>query len=214
MLLAPTLPLMSRMAESASARSGVLSRPRMQAFVLLGSLAVGLYVCYRLVQPFLPALAWGLALAVVGYPVHKVVRRRLPYPTLAAALTVLIIAVVVIAPIVFVTHQLVRQARETIGALQHTATTGGWREALESQPRLAAVVSWIESEIPLDQMLPRLGEYLQQWGPAVVMGSLAAVIQLLITVLVLFYFFRDKRDLTADVRSVLPLSERETDTVI
>jgi predicted PurR-regulated permease PerM len=62
--------------------------------------------------------------------------------------------------------------------------------------------------------VPRFEERLQGWAPTVLMGSLAVVAQLLVTLLVLFYFFRDTRDLAGNVRSYLPLSDREADTVI
>jgi len=119
----------------------VLSRPRMQAFVLLGATALGLYLCYRLVHPFLPALSWGLALAVVGYPIHKFICRRLPYKTLSAALTVLVIAALIIVPIVFVTQQLMRQATEAVGYAQEAISGDTWRQAAEKQPAARAVLA-------------------------------------------------------------------------
>jgi predicted PurR-regulated permease PerM len=195
-------------------QSGVLSRSRVQAIVLLGAAALGLYICYRLVQPFLPALAWGLALAVVGYPVHKVICRRIPHPTLAALLTVAVIAAVIIAPLVFVTQQLARQVVDAVAWAQQAAASGAWRHAIDSRPQLASVFSFVESALPLDDIVPRIAGYLEQWAPAFVGGSIAAAVQLFITVLVLFYFFRDKRDLGEDVRSFLPLSEGEANTVM
>src|SRR5688500_1307857 len=58
------------------APAGVLSRQRVHALAVIGATLLGVYLCYRLVEPFLPALAWGLALAVVAYPIHKVICRR------------------------------------------------------------------------------------------------------------------------------------------
>jgi predicted PurR-regulated permease PerM len=196
------------------AQVGVLSRPRVQALVVIGAAAIGLYVCYRLIQPFLPALTWGVALAVVGYPLHKFICRRLPQATIAAASTVLVIALVIIAPIVFVTHHLVRQVTSVATFAQQTLTSGAWREAIQSRPRLAAVVTWLETVVSLDDAVPHFARYLEEWGPTIVVGSLAAAIQLLVTLLVLFYFFRDKRDLAEDVRGLIPLSNRETDAMI
>jgi predicted PurR-regulated permease PerM len=202
------------MAAPRVAETGVLSRPRVQAVVLLGTTAIALYLCYLIVQPFLAALSWGLALAVVGYPIHKFICRRLPRPTLSAALTVLTVAVVIIGPVAFVTHRLVRQATDTAAYAQQVIATGGWREVIERQPQLAALTGWVESVVSLDQLAPHLGGYLEKVPPALVLGTLTAVTQLLITLFVLFYFFRDKRDLTGDLRSYLPLSDRESDALI
>ena len=46
------------------------------------------YICYRLTLPFLPALAWALALAVVTYPLHGWIERRIKRPNIAAGLAV------------------------------------------------------------------------------------------------------------------------------
>jgi predicted PurR-regulated permease PerM len=56
--------------------------------VLLAATALAVYVCCRLAEPFLPALAWALALAVVAHPLHTWLLRRLHRPSLAAGLAV------------------------------------------------------------------------------------------------------------------------------
>jgi predicted PurR-regulated permease PerM len=195
----------------ADGQARVLSRPNAQAVALLGATAIGLYLCYRLVQPFMPALVWGVALAVVGYPLRRLIHRHVRYRGLAAALTVAAVAVVIVVPIAFVTQQLVQQIGRTAASVQEALASGAWREALDGFPRLAAALGWIESSFPLDDLGPQLARVVEQFGPTVVAGSIAAVVQLLITLLVLFYFFRDTRDLAADLRSFVPLSDRETD---
>jgi predicted PurR-regulated permease PerM len=202
------------MAEPRSAPAGVLSRPRVHALVLLAATAMGLYLCYRLVEPFLPALSWGLALAVVGYPVHKFICRRIPSPNLAAAMTVLVIALVIIGPVMVVTHQLLRQMMEAVELGQQVLTTGGWRQAIDRWPWAAAMLAWIAPNFSLDDVLPRLGTLVEHWAPSVVAGGLGAMMQLGITILVLFYVFRDKRDLVDDAWSYLPLSERESRQIV
>ena len=202
------------MAPEPTKDTGVISRPRVHAIVLLAATAVGVYLCYRLVEPFLPALSWGLALAVVGYPLHKQICRRIPKATPAAALTVALIAILIIGPIVFVSQQLVKQLIEATAAVRDLLQNQSWRALFETRPWLASVAAWVESTLGLDEVLPRIGGYVEEWAPTIVAGSIGAAMQLLITMLVLFYFFRDKRDLAADVRSFLPLSEREADRVI
>jgi predicted PurR-regulated permease PerM len=194
--------------------TAVISRPRVEAIVLLAATALGVYLCYRLIQPFLPALSWGLALAVVGYPLHKHICRRIPRATPAAALTVALIAILIIGPIVFVSQQLVKQLIQGITIIRDAFQTQSWRALLETRPWLASLAAWVETTFDLDGLLPRIGGYVEEWGPSVLAGSVGVAVQLLITLLVLFYFFRDKRDLAADVRSFLPLSEREADQVI
>jgi predicted PurR-regulated permease PerM len=202
------------MRESRVDTSGVLSRQRVHALVLLGATALGVYLCYRLVEPFLPALAWGLALAVVAYPLHKLICRTVPNAALSAALSVVTVTVVIVAPAAFVIQQIARQAGDFVRVAREYLESGAWQEALESRPRLAPLLTWATENIAAEDLVSRAGEYLEAWGPALVFGSVGFVVQLLVTLLVLFYFFRDKRDIAADVRSFLPLSARETDRLL
>ena len=197
-----------------TATAGVLSRQRVHALALIAATLLGVYLCYRLIEPFLPALAWGLALAVVAYPIHKAICRRVPNSAVSAALSVVTVALVIVAPAAFVIHQLVRQASDGVRVARQYLESGAWREAIESQPRLAPVAGWIAENVAVEDLVARGGEYLEAWGPAVLSGSVGVAVQLLITLLVLFYLFRDKRDIAADVRSFLPLSERETDILM
>lgn len=71
---------------------GWLTRERVLTLVLLAATGLAVYVCYRLALPFLPALTWALALAVVAHPLHGRVLGRLGRPNLAAALSVALVA--------------------------------------------------------------------------------------------------------------------------
>jgi predicted PurR-regulated permease PerM len=202
------------MPKTSIAEPGVLSRQRVHALALIGATLLGLYLCYRLVEPFLPALAWGLALAVVAYPIHKTICRRIPNATISAALSVVTVSLAIVVPAALVIQQLVRQGGETLRVARRYLETGAWRDALASRPRLAPAFTWAAEHIDAEDLLARAGTYLEAWGPALLSGSVGAAVQLLITLLVLFYLFRDKRDIAADVRSFLPTSERETDILL
>jgi len=202
------------MTDSRPVHTGVLSRQRVQALALIAATALGIYLCYRLLQPFLPALAWGLALAVMAYPIHKAICRRVPSPTLSATLSVATVALVIIAPASFVIHQLARQAGTGVGAARAYVESGAWRETVQAWPWVGSALAWAMDNVALDDVAARGAGYLEAWGPALVSGSVAVAVQLLVTLLVLFYVFRDKRDIAAEVRGLLPLSDGETDMLL
>jgi predicted PurR-regulated permease PerM len=191
--------------------SGWLSRERVAVLALLGVTLVVFYLCYLLVQPFMPALAWALALAVVAYPVHRLICRALPRATLAAAVSVVVVMLVVIGPVFFVTQQLVREAS---GAVQTAREASGrWRAAIERHPRLAPVLGWIEEQADLPSVAKQAAGAMGSRSGAILTGSIWVAVQLLVTLFVLFYFFRDRRDAEALARSLVPLSEGETSDV-
>jgi predicted PurR-regulated permease PerM len=189
---------------------GWLSRERALVLVLLAATALAVYACYRLAQPFLPALAWALALAVVTSPLHAWLLRRLHKPTLAAAVAVALVAVAVVGPTLLVTQQLVRQAASGINWLQSEASAESWRAALDRYPRLGPGLAWLAERIDLRGAVEQASTALTGGASTIVGGSVWAVGQLLITLFALFYFFRDQRPALGTLRSLVPLSARET----
>src|SRR6478672_5964731 len=56
------------------------SRRHVHSLVLMTVTVVGLYLCYRMASPFLPALAWALALALLLVPMQRWLEPRLRSP--------------------------------------------------------------------------------------------------------------------------------------
>ena len=121
-------------ARSPDAEQGWLSRERALVLVLLVATALAVYLCYQLTRPFLPALAWALALAVIAHPLHSRLERRLRRANLAAGVAVALVAVAVVAPTVFLTQRLGREVAWGVEWLQPEYASGHWRAALEGRP--------------------------------------------------------------------------------
>jgi predicted PurR-regulated permease PerM len=192
---------------------GWLSRQRALVLVLLAATTIAVYLCYRLALPFLPALAWALALAVIAHPLHSWLARRLGHANLAAGIAVALVAVAIIAPALFLTQQLIREAAKGVEWFQSEAAMGRWQALLEGNPRFAPVLSWIAANVDLRGAVKQLPTALTSGASSVVTGSAYLVVELLITLFVLFYLFRDWRPALRTIRSLVPLSERETDEV-
>ena len=116
---------------------GWLTRERALVLVLVVVTAVVFYICYRLALPFVPALAWALALAVIAPPLHERIKRRFNRDGIAAALAVLVVTFIIIAPTIFVGRQIAREAAASVEKIRGGMAEGRWREAVERNPRLA-----------------------------------------------------------------------------
>ena len=204
---------LSGKARSPETETGWLSRERALAFVLLVATALAVYLCYRLTRPFLSALAWALALAVVAHPLHNWLECRLRWANLAAGVAVGLVAVAIVAPTAFLTQRLGREVAQGVEWLQSEYTAGHWRAALERHPRLASVLSWLGEDIDVGGAAERLSSTLSATISSVLTGSVWAIAELLITFFALFYFFRDQRPALRVLRSLVPLSEAESEEV-
>lgn len=194
-----------------NAQGGWLTRERALILVLMLASVLAFYVCYRLAQPFLPALTWALALAVVTHPLHDWIARHVKRQTLAAGITVTIVAVLIIAPGVFMARRLVREAGRGAATLKMQTESGEWRKTIESNPRLARAVGWIEPHLDVRSLAERTANSVASRLSSFVGGSIWVVAQLLITFFTLFYFYRDRRAIMKGLKSFVPLSRPETD---
>lgn len=189
---------------------GWLSRERALALVLIAATALALAICSLLVRPFLSALAWALALAVVTHPVYKWLLSRVGRPNLAAGLAVVLVSILLIAPALFVLTSLAREVAEGVERLQTEAATGRWRDLIERNPRLAPALHWLETHIDISGEVRRAVTMFTARLPSFVTGSLWAGIELLIILFFLFYFFRDRHVALRGLQALMPLSEAET----
>jgi predicted PurR-regulated permease PerM len=122
-----------------------------------------IYLCFRLTEPFLPALTWALALAVVGYPVHRWMQKCIRHPSIAAGITLTIILIVIVVPTVWVGHQIGTQVAESFEAVKEQVESGRWRAMLERHPWIGPIFSWIENQFnvrtELDRFIEPLGKH-------------------------------------------------------
>jgi predicted PurR-regulated permease PerM len=199
----------SKHTSGAKAEEGWLSRERVLALILISATAIVLYLCYLITQPFLPALAWAVALAVLTYPLYQWIAGRISRPNIAAAVTVLIVTLVIVGPVAFVVHQLGSEVAGAVDFITKEAETGRGRMMIERNPNLAPAVNWIEKHFDLRGAVQQAADAITSRIPSFLTGSAWAVAELLITLFVLFYLFRDKQRVLGAVRQVLPLSDTE-----
>lgn len=190
---------------------GWLSRERALALVLIAATATAFYICYRLALPFIPSIVWALALAVVAYPLHDWLLRRINSPNIAAAIVNLIIAVVVIAPGIFLGQTLIRQIGKGAETLKTQAGPEQWTNAVESNPKLAPIINWIEPHLDVRNIAEQGASTAASQVSNFVGGLIWIAAQMAITFLTLFYFLRDKRLIIKTIKSFVPLSQSETD---
>lgn len=187
------------------------SRSHLQALVLLLLTALGIALCYRMAAPFLPAIAWALALAVLFMPLQHRLESKLRHASLAALMSVMVISLLVVVPVIFVGQQLVVQAAKGAQLIDDKVTSGEWRRAIEAQPRLAPVVDRIEQQIDLPGAVKSLTAKLTGFAGLVVKGSVFHLIGFGLTLYLLFFFLRDRSLVLAALRALSPLTAPEMD---
>jgi predicted PurR-regulated permease PerM len=112
------------------------SRERLSLGVLLAMTAAGVALCGLIIGPFVPGVVWALALMVAAGPLHRWILCRWPLPNLAAGVAVVLVALVLLIPAVFLGWQVGRQLSERIDQVEQQLESGSWRKRFEDMPLL------------------------------------------------------------------------------
>ncbi len=171
-------------------------------------------LCVALAVPFLPAVTWGVALAIMAWPLHTWIRRHVSRKSLAAALSTLGVVVVILGPGLFVAYQVVLEIGSAADRMREEAGEETLRQKMAEVPALRGVVEWME-RVDLDptREVRKVVEVSTRDVSGVVEGSVAASIQFLVAVFILFYLFRDRSAFMEGLRDLMPLSRTESDQV-
>jgi predicted PurR-regulated permease PerM len=188
-----------------------VSRRHVHSLVLIVATAAGFYLCFRLVVPFVAALAWALALAVLFHPLQRWLETKIKRANLTATITVFIVGLVVVLVAALVGERLVAEAVKGVTFIRARVESGDWTRVLELHPFLAPVGRWIENNTDFSDTLKGVASWLTTKGASILQGSVMKVISLLLTFYFLFFFLRDRRKALQAIRSLSPLPEAAMD---
>jgi predicted PurR-regulated permease PerM len=191
------------------------SRLSVRWIALGAALAIALYLCWQMVQPFANVLLWAVVLWVVFTPVHRRIEAHLHRPSLAAAVSTLIVVVTIVGPVLFITVAVVGELRDL--ATWAAAHEGPWLD--RSHPTLGPLLAWIDPWFDIDRLESPvfLRAQLDAWSGTLANGTLgfvggvaAAVVQTLLVVFTLYYLFRDHEAILEAFYDIIPIEETKT----
>lgn len=184
-----------------------LARQRSTTLLFYGCVLLLGYLLYQLFEPFLRPLAWAAIFAAFFHARHKGVERRVGR-TAAASLSTALVAVIIVVPSVLVVMSFAQEATQTLGSIDLAA--GGSR-GLE---RIQRAWSWLQRQrfgrdIPNLDVLLKMGAAriagIVTEGAGLLARSLAVlVVNVIIMLFALFFFFRDGDAIMSRLRRVLP----------
>jgi len=178
--------------------------------VLLG------YLVYLVFAPFLVPLAWGVALSIILFPLHRRVRKFIKQPNLAALITTLVLTAVIIVPTLLVLGAVTTQAVQLVDYVQNEWEAGRLPLArLWSWVPLERIMLWLaERGVSEEQVrelvtknMERIAGFLATWTGVLARNILVFFFDLFVALLTAFYLFRDGPALLERVRQALPLED-------
>lgn len=192
-----------------------MTRPRLVTWLLLALTVIAAWQVWQISRDFASPLVWAISLAVVALPMHSWVASRIRNrPTLAAVLSVAVITLAIVLPVALVVQSTASQVAKAVGVAQKQVKDNEWRQTVEKNPRLKQAVGWVEKQdIDVAEQLQNVAGSVGQYAGAALAGGARTITSLLLMLFFLFFLFRDRKDFLSYTRSLLPLTEKETDTL-
>lgn len=199
-------------------------RFRTNVFVAILLLALGL--CIALFWPFWPALAWAVVLAILIYPTHRRIARRLRSNTAAAGISTLLTITLIVVPLVLMAAAVTAEGVSMVQRARVLLEAGAWRQWMPDTERgvYADALRWLQrygvdlSQVDLrdiaQQRLSRVGEFLAQNAAGFVRDLARSFVQISLALVTLFFILKDGSRLLPAVKAFIPLDQEQTDTVL
>src|SRR5215204_4405409 len=162
---------------------------RFRPFALAALTVVLLALCAVLTYPLLPAVTWGVALAIIAWPLHAwALRRVTENRTAAAGLSALVVVLAIVVPGVFVAQQLAREAASAADQMREQQAKNVVRDRLANTPGMGGVVEWADrTGVDIDAEASKAARSYFGDASALAQGSVMALLQAVIAAFILFY---------------------------
>ncbi len=200
-----------------------MRRDQVKTGVLLLVACIVGYLCYLMVQPFLLAIIWASILAIITTPMHKRLQARVASPSLAALLACLVALFVVVIPIGVV----LTIVGQTIVGLLNDSVLGDNAdpEAISRwiTNEAQVITNWLDANIGIHDVnvsmtdvkavVSNVVAFLASQSKGFLGGVAGFVFNLILVLLTLFFFLRDRDAILGAIRAFLPLTEKNATTV-
>ena len=194
-------------------KTWTVSQPTVRSTGLAIATVLGGVLCAFVAYPLLAPILWAAVLVIVARPLHRWVEFRVRNPSIAAAFVVGAVALLVAVPFAFVVAQLLQELAEAAARLESGEALRVLQDALERQPRLAALIEWMGWRIDLETLVGQWSGGVAKLPRTLLAGSIAGAAGWLIMFFMLFFFLRDRVRVLEAVERFMPLSRIEAQKV-
>jgi predicted PurR-regulated permease PerM len=198
------------------------SQSRMLRWIgLLVATVVALYLCWKMLQPFIEVVLWAVVLVIVFFPIHRRIQARVGGPSWSALLSCLLVIFVILVPLTLLTFAVVNELSDFAQMLQPKPDgTGGAAGAAAglldpNSPYLGPLVRWVGRYYDLSKLGSQefIAERLKGVSGAIasrtlgfVGGAVGFIVEVFFVIFTMYYLFRDGERMRAAAYDMMPLS--------
>lgn len=189
--------------------------------VLLAVTLLALYLCWKMLEPFLEVVLWAVVLVIVFFPIHRRILARVGSPGWSALLSCLLVIFVILVPLTLLIIAVGNELTDLVRMLQPKQDGTGGASASAAglldpnSPYLGPVVRWvgqyydvskIVSQEAIAERLKGVSGIIASRTLGVVGGVVGFIVEVFFVIFTMYYLFRDGERLRAAAYDMVPLS--------
>jgi predicted PurR-regulated permease PerM len=184
-----------------------MSESKIEGYFFVTLLVLVMCVVGIMFFPFIGAIATAIVLATLTYPVHEWILRRVKSPSVSALISTLVITLALLVPATGVLYLMV----DELQGIAHSVSSQDIHIPDTLITALNGVYdSWpalhnIDIVLAVQHMFESLGSTLA----GMVLGTADALVQVFLTVLILYFFLKDGRFFLLGLIRLSPLKDEE-----
>jgi len=179
---------------------------------------IACYLFYIIFRPFLKPIIWGAVFAGIFYPLNAKIAHKLRKKNLRALIMCIIVVAVIGVPTAFLSVGLIAEVVNVLPKFKEAIETGqldfvlkpeafGWNERIKEVLGPFVDVSNLDIELMISENLQRLTKFLLGQVSNLIGNISLAIFNFALSVLSMFFFFRDGDRLVVRLKELMPMSE-------
>lgn len=188
---------------------------------LLVATVVAVYLCWRMLQPFIEVVLWAVVLVIVFFPIHRRIQARVGSPGWSALLSCLLVIFVILVPLTLLILAVGNEMANFAKMLQPNPDGSGGAAGAAAglldpnSPYLGPVVRWVGQYYDVSALASQkfIAERLNSVSGAiasrtlgVVGGVVGFIVEVFFVIFTMYYLFRDGERMRAAAYDMMPLS--------
>lgn len=185
----------------------------------MAATGIALYLCWKMLEPFVAVLAWATVLVVAFYPVHRRLLARTKRPGTSALVSCLLVVVTILLPVTLIIFALVHEMSGFADNLKANVSA-----LLDpNSPVTGRFLNWLGQYVNVEQLRSQdfLAERLKGISGALagrtlgfVGGVVGVIIEIFFVIFTMYYLFRDGHRIVDALPEVLPLERAQSEKIL
>jgi predicted PurR-regulated permease PerM len=177
------------------------------------------YLSYLVLRPFLAPLGWAIVFSIVFFPLYRFILNRIKWQSLAAAITVVVVCILILGPFSYFTYALTVELSNVslepvhmkglAGILGHPLIKGATDRLLPFFD-----ISQVQFQTSLLKALSGFGKTLLEYLPGRLGDVAGAALHFCLMAFALFFFLRDAPQFLARTSQYMPFSATQQERLV